>query len=51
MSKPIGPREQQLRDMRAQNSSAPKPTVHAIAAKLPPTTGKKPVRKKRKAKQ
>jgi hypothetical protein len=47
----IGPREQALRDAREQNAKASKPTVQALAAALPATSGKKPIKKKRKAKR
>jgi hypothetical protein len=50
----IGPHEQQRRDMReARYSAATKPAnkreiLTAVAEKLPPTTGKKPVKRKMK---
>ena len=49
MSKPIGPKEQQRRDMREQAAKI-KPTREALAAALPETSGQKPVKKKRKTK-
>jgi hypothetical protein len=53
MSQKIGPREQALRDMRAKEATRAaiaKPARAALAAGLPTTSGKKPVKKKRKAK-
>lgn len=50
MTKVIGPREQALRDMRAQETKpiAATPKVRAeLAAKLPETSGIKPIKKKR----
>jgi hypothetical protein len=46
MSQKIGPREQQLRDMRA-NKTARQPR-ETVAAALPKTSGKKPVKRKAK---
>ena len=46
----IGPREQQLRDMRAREAATSKrPAIerNALAANLPATSGKKPMKKKR----
>jgi hypothetical protein len=49
MSKqPIGPKEQALRDLRAKTDNAPKLSVKSLAAELPPTSGKKPVKRKQK---
>lgn len=52
MTKPIGVREQQLRDMRERQASAAadaaKKSIEAVAAALPKTSGKKPVRRKTK---
>ncbi len=66
VSQKIGPREQQLRDMRATNQLSPgkvvagrgrrfvgdptnlEKTVREVTAKLPATSGKKPVKRKAK---
>ena len=49
MSKPIGPREQALRDARAQDHANIKnPARETLAAALPATSGKKPVKRKAK---
>ena len=47
MTQRIGPREQQLRDLR-EKSIIPARDKAALVAKLPPTSGKKPVKRKTK---
>lgn len=46
MSKPIGPREAELRRQR-EAEAKPKPALADIAATLPATSGKKPVKRRR----
>lgn len=53
MSRPIGPRETAMRAQREaqakeQETAARKPTVADLAAKLPETSGKRPIKRKTK---
>lgn len=48
MTSKVGPREQILRDMREQRSVAVLKKVAALKAALPATSGKKPVKRKKK---
>lgn len=50
MTQKIGERELALRAMRESDAKQSKPSVKTLAAELPATSGKKPVKKKRKAK-
>lgn len=56
MSRPIGPREAAMRAQREaqakeQETAARKPTVADLTAKLPATSGKKPVKRKKAKKR
>ena len=47
MSQNIGEKEQALRDAREKRAVAIRPTRETLAAKLPKTSGKKPVKRKK----
>jgi len=44
----IGPREMALRALREADSKPEKTTARVLAAALPATSGKKPIKKRRK---
>lgn len=48
MSQNIGPREQALREAREANSKRERATPQSLMKQLPITSGKKPVKRKRK---